>query len=435
MNPIPTIVLLTAAWTAAGQDSPKPVPSRDLSNLSALASTMASQVAALRGKAFLKDVQIEVADRATFLSYARRRMDELHGADRMGHDEAVARVTGLVPLEMDLEQVLLDVLAEQVGGFYEPTSGTFFVMEGTDPDLTQIIMAHELAHALDDQYHDLDGVDRKLSGNSDALLAHHAVAEGSAQVLMFSWLMKNIASLDREALAAAQQGLDTSALRKAPPYVWKPLLALYSQGQAFLERRATPSIVPRTANMADLEQAFTQLPTSTEQILHPVKYWDPERYDEPVSVGFKLDDLPGGWCASLEDTFGELMLAILTEPLVERHGLQVSPLAMVAQRYTSNAAAGWGGDRYVLLEQGEGHMLHMTSVWDRAEDADEFAVALGDLSKELEAGRIAGLDEGLHGYRIDRVDELRVDWSIWYQVPDASALEALSCIEAEIKAL
>ena len=370
MSPIPTIVLLTAAWTAAGQDSPKAAPSRDLSNLATLANTMANQVADLRGKAFLKDVRLEVADRATFLAYARRRMDELHGADRMGHDQAVARVTGLVPLEMELQAVLLDVLAEQVGGFYEPTSGTFFVMEGTDPGLTQIIMAHELTHALDDQYHDLDGVDRKLKRNSDALLAHHAVAEGSAQVLMFSWLMKNIASLDREALANAQANLDTTALRKAPPYVWKPLLALYSQGQAFLERRATPSIVPRSANMADLETAFTNLPTSTEQILHPVKYWDPERFDEPIAVELELDALPEGWCVSLEDTFGELMLAILTEPLAERHGLQVSPLAMVAQRYTSNAAAGWGGDRYVLLEHGAGHMLHMASVWDRAEDAD-----------------------------------------------------------------
>lgn len=435
MNPILTIVLLTATWTATRQDSPKPVPSHDLSNLTSLASTMADQVADLRGKAFLRDVRIEIADRATFISYARRRMDELHGAERMGHDQAVARVTGLVPLEMNLEQVLLDVLSEQVGGFYEPTSGTFFVMEGTDPDLTQIIMAHELAHALDDQYHDLDGVDRKLSGNSDALLAHHAVAEGSAQVLMFSWLMKNIASLDREALAEAQKNLETSALREAPPYVWKPLLALYSQGQAFLERRATPSIVPRTANMADLERAFTHLPTSTEQILHPVKYWDPERFDEPVPVELKLNDLPESWCASLEDTFGELMLAILTEPLAERHGLQVSPLAMVAQRYTSNAAAGWGGDRYVLLERGAGHMLHMASVWDRAEDADEFALALGDLSEELEAQRSAGLDEGLHGFRLNRVDELRVDWSIWYQIPDAAAVEALGCIKAEIKAL
>ncbi|MFT7676619.1 MAG: hypothetical protein ACI8QC_000591 [Planctomycetota bacterium] len=428
MNPIPTIVLLTAAWTATAQDGAKAEPSHDLDNLSALAGSMASQVAELRGKAFLKDVHIEVADRATFLSYARRRMDELHGEDRMHHDQAVARVSGLVPIEMDLQQVLLEVLAEQVGGFYEPTSGTFFVMEGTDPDLTKIIMAHELAHALDDQYHDLDGVDRRLSANSDALLAHHAVAEGSAQVLMFSWLMKNIANLDRQALADAQANLDTTALRNAPPYVWKPLLALYSQGQAFLERRATPSIVPRSANMADLEQAFTQLPTSTEQILHPVKYWDPERFDEPVTVELKLDALPEGWCASLEDTFGELMLAILTEPLNERHGLQASPLAMVAQRYTSNAAAGWGGDRYVLLEHEGGHMLHLSSVWDRAEDADEFALALSDLSKDLETERKAGLDEGLHGYHLNRVDELRVDWSIWYQVPDATAQQAIATI-------
>ncbi len=379
-------------------------------DLSAVAGQVAAEVAELRGKAFRGEVRVEVADRALFLQYAAKRMDQLHGPERMELDQSVAHLSGMIPLEMDLEQVILSVLEEQVGGFYEPASDTFFVMRGTDPELAPLIMAHELAHALDDQYHDLDGTDTRLANNSDALLAHHAVAEGSAQVVMSRWMEANAAKIDQAALAKLQEGMQSEALQLAPPFVWKPMIALYNQGQAFLQRRASFGLRLDRASFDDLESAFTRLPSSTEQILHPVKYWDPERRDEPVAVEFRSESLPEGWTAELEDTFGEMILALLCEPLEERKGMRLSPLATLNLRYTNEPAAGWGGDRYAYLRREGAEFLHLCTVWDDADEAEEFEQALDALSGQL---AVRGAEDSLRGYSTRRVNPRRVDWSAW----------------------
>ena len=385
--------------------------------LRGVAAEVSRDVAGIRGKPFRGPVQVKVAGRAAFLEYARERMNSLHGPERMGLDQQVARLAGLIPRGMDLEQVTLDVLQEQVGGFYEPTTDTFYVMDDLEPDLARLVMAHELAHALDDQYHDLDGTDVQLRSNSDALLAHHAVAEGSAQVVMGSWLQANLASLNLEALRKQQEALASDALQAAPPFVWKPLLGLYAQGQAFLERTAVLRTQLKSANFADLESVFQDLPQSTEQILHPNKYWDESTRDLPLHVQLDDTELAAGWKLALEDTFGELMLALVCEPLAQRGGMSTSPRALAALRYTNQAASGWGGDRYALLRKGEAEILYSVTAWDTDADGSEFLEAMESLQGELRSQVRAG--DALFGFQVKRVSERRVDWMAWKSIDEA----------------
>jgi hypothetical protein len=57
---------------------------------------------------------------------------------------------------MDLLAKTMELLTEQVGGFYSPASETFYLMRSFTGDAARIILAHELCHALDDQHFDLD---------------------------------------------------------------------------------------------------------------------------------------------------------------------------------------------------------------------------------------------------------------------------------------
>ena len=57
----------------------------------------------------------------------------------------------------------------QVGGFYDPPSKTFFLMETMPKGIGGPILAHELVHALDDQLYDLDATIEALKDALDKM--------------------------------------------------------------------------------------------------------------------------------------------------------------------------------------------------------------------------------------------------------------------------
>ncbi len=232
-------------------------------------------------------------------------------------------------------------------------------------------MAHGLSHALDDQYYDRAAKELELLSNNDALLAHHAVIEGSAQVVMGQWLIKNLGTLDYKVLMEFQEQADMQAMAKAPRLLWKPILALYSQGQAFLSRTAKFSVFAK-ADIADLDRALKNLPSSTEQILHPKKYWSEKALDLPHLVRQDLSQLPEGWTDIHADILGELFLGLLSLP--EDPSLDAK--SMLGLKHTDATNSGWGGDRAQILGKGDARVLVLDTYWDTAEDATEFARAL-----------------------------------------------------------
>jgi len=87
--------------------------------------------------------------------------------------------------------------------------------------------------------------------------------------------------------------------------------------------------------------------------------------------------LPAGWKVLGEDTVGELGLGLLTTPLAERKGIDPDNLmALATLTYTGAASKGWGGDRVVLLANGDSRLLVLATVWDTETDADEFRAAI-----------------------------------------------------------
>ncbi|HPF14330.1 MAG: hypothetical protein H6830_00225 [Planctomycetes bacterium] len=344
---------------------------REDAQLSAMAQEVMAEVAALRGREYQGQVRARYADKATLLAYLESSEVDLFGKDRKQWDQWVARLLGWIPVDMDLSQVQETVLASQVGGFYDPKTKVFFVMDGLGEGLIRIIMAHELAHALDDQAFDLLGQDRLRQAQSDALYAHHAVAEGSAQVVMGLWMAKHLADLDTAALEAFQEQMDFDLLSNTPRIVWQPLFGLYTQGQAFLCRKERPNPFAK-AKIADLQAAFEHLPVSTEQILHPSKYWVAEEVDLPVALVHEVPLDNRGWDLVHTDVLGEMLLAMLAESRTQK----VTALGLMGLRFTNQAASGWGGDRVSLLRKGESYVLVLDTVWDRELDAQEFQAAL-----------------------------------------------------------
>jgi hypothetical protein len=348
--------------------------------LEAVSEKIKKQIEELRGQKFKSAVKVEIQDKDGLIEYMKKRQDEFVPESKRKAEEELAKLFGLVPPEMDLQATLTDVIEQQVGGFYDPAADAFYLMESFTGDLAEIILAHELTHALDDQHYDLDGKLETLLGSTDAVEAYRSVIEGSATYAMQAWMMKYGMKLDPKALMESQSS-GMGGLDEAPAFIWKPLISAYMTGMGFMAKG------DKTGD-GFIERAFLTPPTSMEQVLHPEKYWgDEDERDEPSRVTFDVDEIPGGWEVMLEDTFGEMYLALMTADTEGRGGLDVSnPMAMLGIKYTNDAAAGWDGDRVVLLGKGGARVARMVTVWDTEDDAAEFAEALQAVFAELDDG-------------------------------------------------
>jgi hypothetical protein len=275
---------------------------------------------------------------------------------------------------------------------------------GTDygPLFNRVLIAHELTHALDDQHVDLDRMMRARERTEDWGLAVGAVAEGSATSLMTVYMTRLVRSGEYD-VAALQEVMKAEAERSkaffdAPPY-FATLAATYMCGLHFLlrgESALTAMAGAKDQVGEDFLAAAKDPPRSTEQVLHPDKYWKRSERDEPVVIDdawaekLLAREVPG-WRVAHKDTVGELLCAVLTNP----RGRKLNPQLMAnASYWTNTAAKGWGGDRFFLLapaeagrdsensggsENGRGESVAPRGVWitawDTAKDADEFVAA------------------------------------------------------------
>ena len=103
------------------------------------------------------------------------------------------------------------------------------------------------------------------------------------------------------------------------------------------------------------------MPLSSEQILHPEKYFD---YETPVKVALpELRTMLGtGWKRIDYDVNGEWSLYLILDQFLN------------ASAESRRAAAGWAGDRYALYEgskPGDVFFAQLTA-WDTQNDAREF---------------------------------------------------------------
>jgi hypothetical protein len=140
------------------------------------------------------------------------------------------------------------------------------------------------------------------------------------------------------------------------------------------------------------------LPMSTEQALHPEKFFDPLLLDPPISISDPTVErsfaLAGGWYVAFRDTFGEMVCALLAgakDSTSARGGGPSAADLTDPAHYLDEAAAGWGGDRFYLIvkrrearpfvpigpaEDPYEYRGVCVTVWDTPKDREEFVAAL-----------------------------------------------------------
>jgi hypothetical protein len=287
--------------------------------------------------------------------------DRQYPPARRRADEQIYKLLGLLEPGDDLRELSRSLFGEGVAGYYDPRDGRLRVVEGAGTGtrvLEEMVLAHELTHALEDQRF---GLPTQTAATDDRELARSALHEGSATSLMYSYVQEHFSAEETLGGLLGSAFADTGDL---PPFFQAQLLFAYLGGQRFvadLRRRGGGS-------WALVDTAFRlRPPSSTEQVLHPRAYFSA---DEPQRVRLRARAVLGrGWSRARAGTWGELQ----TRELVG------SP----------DAAAGWGGDRYELWRSGPSAALVMRWRWDTARDEAQFARRLREWAGKLDGAAVA----------------------------------------------
>ncbi len=220
--------------------------------------------------------------------------------------------------------------------------------------MNQVVLVHELRHAQQDQYEDLHSfLEGDVSDFDDRRLAWTSLLEGDATLVMERFVRKRLGGLGVE---EDSSGEDVAALGMpglfdvpgAPPVVRDQLVQPYLAGLALARA------IWARGGAGALREAWKRPPESTEQVLHPEKFFARE---EPRRV-VPPEPPPAGSRLVSEGVLGELLLRTLVGEGAEA------------------AAAGWGGDGWKLWDVGGKTALAWRSEWDLPSDAGEFHTAL-----------------------------------------------------------
>jgi hypothetical protein len=315
------------------------------------------RIEAATGLKFKSPPKVEARSRAEVHAFLLKQFDQTNAARSLAGEEAALKLFGMIPESLDLRNFLVKVLDEQIVGFYDPAVKTLYVVKGADERVVGITIAHELIHALQDQYVNLDSI-QKATGDNDRAAAAQAVIEGQAtfeQMSIMAGGPQNIAlrvggrDAMREMIREKMSAMPVMAT--APMVIQESLLFPYLSGADFVQR---------FREQRGAANPLASLPRSTEQVLHTGAYFA-ARPDEPSTITLPS---PSGATNVFENDLGEFG----TRLFLYQH--------LGDQAIAARAAAGWDGDRYMVVANGAARGIVWASVWDTPLEAAEFLDAL-----------------------------------------------------------
>jgi len=264
--------------------------------------------------------------------------------DRTAGDEATLKLLQLIPGGLDYVRFTDDLLAEQVEGFYDPKTKQLVVGDdtgGTISPVAKVALAHEMDHALTDQYFDfgtktqaLDDADRQ-----EEAFAFTSLIEGDAVLLQTLWARKYLSPREMAAVAGPEAG-GSAVFDRAPKFLKDSLSFPYTFGLDFVLS------LYRNGGFAPVNAAYRRPPVSTTQILHPRTYETDRGWSPPPLPAIDR----GTGCSPVRSgTLGEYEMAELLSD-------QIDP------GDATDAAAGWSGDSFAVVRCSAA--LGLAEIWD-----------------------------------------------------------------------
>jgi hypothetical protein len=253
-----------------------------------------------------KQVKRRLTSRDEVVAYLTKHMKD-EDVKRLQRSELVLKKFGLLPRDFDLEKLLVELLREQIAGYYDPKTKTVNLLDWVPIEEQEPVMAHELTHALQDQAvglnkwmsrgeKDLGEIKKDPTPadieNDEIDDTREAVVEGQAEAVMLQYELAPVGrsitdSPDLVDTMESQMSSgtdDSKVFKDAPIFLRESLTFPYSYGLKF---------EVKLLEKGGKEKAFAGVlanpPHTTRQIMQPETYLAGEQIPPMPVVAFKHD--------------------------------------------------------------------------------------------------------------------------------------------------
>jgi hypothetical protein len=306
------------------------------------------------GLKFKRPPRVESRSKAEVRAFLDKQFASSHAAHDLAGTEAAYKLLGMIPDTMNLTAEMKGLLAEQIVGFYDPKTKVLYVVDSAPPTEVGVVITHELVHALQDQYVNLDSI-QNAEGDNDRTSAADAVIEGQAvydQIVAMTGNRNFVGMIpggwDGIRDNIRQNYSSMPAIASAPMVLQETLIFPYLSGAEFMHDFDTRE---------PGKQPYSDMPISTTQVLHPLDHYFGKR-DLPSVV--TLPPPPRHLAVAYNDDLGEFE----TRLFLFQH--------LNDQAASIRGASGWAGDRYEVVTMPEGPALAWVTVWQSGINAGQF---------------------------------------------------------------
>ncbi len=328
------------------------------------------RVSRIRELPFKHDISLETKTIEEIQALLGKSLLSEPGSENLPQVERVYVRLGLLPQGMDLRKGLRDLHLFQQAVHYDSRSkkiilpgeplkpGLAFLRSpwSVANDITnQLLLTHALAHALQEQHFHWEEK-LKNSNTEDRALALRALMKGDTVLVGLAYLTGN-AKENKQRVLDGIKGITRLAaqveqeLAHLPELLRQKAVFQYVHGSQFVMWAYS------LKGWEGVNRLFSHPPLSTEQLLHPEKYY--VKRDEPVRI------TPWGLLRQfgdqkiIDETLGEFLIRALLGRTLSKEEAE-------------RAAAGWAGDNLLAFQQGEELILAWVTAWDDREEALEF---------------------------------------------------------------
>lgn len=324
-------------------------------------------------------------------------------------------ILGLVKPTYDLVNIALNQMVDNIGGFYLPDYKQMYILAALRfGGIEHTVYSHEFDHAIVDQAYDIKKM-QDCPGDAQRCQAIKALIEGDATLLMNKWVKQYATPADYRDFQNYRPPVMALPEQSPPAYLIDEMNFPYDQGLKFV------TYLYKRGNWAGVNRAYDNLPSSTEQILHPEKYIAGEG-PIPVFAPAVENALGGDWQIIANSTLGEWTTYLLLVSGAD-DAAQIDPAV------AAKAAAGWGGDHYQVyyspsLDQSS---LAVWWAWDTEKDCLGFNEALKKHLNELYRGN--SLEQsGADCWEINNqatCSIVRSSQILWLTAPDLPTIQTM----------
>ena len=356
-SPTPAETATPSAQASVGPSADPSAPSED--EALAILTEIEDQVIAIRGLDAADIGPAEIITRAELADELQQLFEDDYPPEEQRRDNLALRALGLLEADQDVAELQLELLGDSVLGFYDEVDKRMVVVSDAGLDVeARITYAHEYTHALQDAAYGIDSLQMDAAGEDDRGLARLSLLEGDAYVTMLAWMFQYLTLQEIQEYLLGTEIPDTSG---TPAWMVAQLSFPYTEGLNWALALAGGD--PSNPDYTEIDAAFAEPPASTEQIVD-IEKWETRESPRAVDVPDLTAALGDGW-EEVDDTpIGQATIAIMLEYLG------------VGRAEAQAAAAGWGGDRAVIVTgPDDGFAVAWRLAWDSAADATEFADA------------------------------------------------------------